>query len=280
MDKVRFSPELKQGMAWDAYVEKMDRAGIRLSLINATRAGDLRVKYSYAIPYERVAAVCEEYPGRFLGLAGIDPSRGMEGLREFERGINEFGFIGAHLYPHWFGWAPDDRHYYPFYAKCCELDVPIMMQMGHCLDYQRDRILLSVGQPITLDRVAADFPELKLIGIHLGWPWTEELIAMCYKHANVYMAGDAYAPKHWPATFVRYIDSWGQDKVMFGTDWPVIDTERAVKEVDELGLRPEPRRKLLWKNAERVFKLDAGSEGAELDRRGEVVAQKLVGESL
>ena len=102
---------------------------------------------------------------------------------------------GAHLYPHWFELAPDHAKYYPFYAKCCELDVPIMMQIGHCLDYQRDRVLPSVGRPITLDRVAIDFPELKLIGIHQGLPWMDEMIAICFKHNNVFMCGDAYAPK-------------------------------------------------------------------------------------
>ncbi len=137
-----------------------------------------------------------------------------------------------------------------------------MMQIGHCLDYQRDRVLPSVGRPITLDRVAIDFPELKLIGIHLGWPWTEEMIAISFKHNNVYMAGDAYAPKHWPAAYVHYVNSWGQDKCLFGTDWPVIDPERAMREVEELGLRPEPMRKLLRDNAIEVFRLDDAGAAA------------------
>jgi predicted TIM-barrel fold metal-dependent hydrolase len=254
-EKVRVPPEMRTGVSMEDYVAKMDRAGIGRSLLIAVRAGDMRMKYSFAIPYERVAAYCEQFPGRFHGLAGVDPSRGMEGLREFERGIREYGFVGAHLYPHWFELAPDHAKYYPFYAKCCELDVPIMMQIGHCLDYQRDRILPSVGRPITLDRVAIDFPELKLIGIHLGWPWTEEMIAVCFKHANVHMAGDAYAPKHWPEEYVHYINSWGQDKCLFGTDWPVIDPERAMREVEELGLREDAKKKFLRDNAIRLFRL-------------------------
>jgi predicted TIM-barrel fold metal-dependent hydrolase len=254
-EKVRVPEHARTGVPMADYVDKMDRAGIERSLLIAVRAGDMRVKHSFAIPYERIAEYCEQFPGRFHGLAGIDPSRIMAGLREFERGITEFGFVGAHLYPHWFERPPDDAWYYPFYAKCCELDVPIMMQIGHCLDYQRDRILPSVGRPITLDRVAIDFPELKLIGIHLGWPWTEEMIAVCFKHANVYMAGDAYAPKHWPAEYIRYVDSWGQDKCLFGTDWPVIDPERAMQEVDELPLREESRAKFLRGNAMRLFRL-------------------------
>jgi len=254
-EKVRVPEQARAGLPMAEYVAKMDRAGIERSLLVAVRAGDMRVKHSFAIPYERIAGYCEQFPGRFHGLAGIDASRIMPSLRELERAITELGFVGAHLYPHWFERPPDDAWYYPFYAKCCELDVPIMMQIGHCLDYQRDRILPSVGRPIALDRVAIDFPDLKLIGIHLGWPWTEEMIAVCFKHANVYMAGDAYAPKHWPPEYLRYLDSWGQDKCLFGTDWPVIDPERAMQEVEQLPIREESRAKFLRENAMQLFRL-------------------------
>jgi len=255
LDKVRFPKELRAGVSVEAYLEKMDRAGIEHALIPAVRCGDPRLSTSFAIPYERVASVCEQHPARFSGLAGVDPSRPMEGVRELERGVRDYGFVGAHLYPHWFELPPDHAKYYPFYAKCCELDVPLMMQVGHCLDYRRDHVLPSVGRPIALDRVAIDFPELKLIGIHLGWPWTEEVIAVAYKHENVYVAGDAYAPKHWPPSFVHFANSWGQDTCLFGTDWPVVDPERAIADVEALGLRDEPKRKLLRENALKIFRL-------------------------
>lgn len=255
LDQVRFPQELRRGVSIEAYLEKMERAGIQRSLLIAVRAGDLRVKGSFAIPYERVAAVCQKYPERFSGLAGVDPTRGMQGLRELERAIRDYGFVGAHLYPHWFEMAPDQARYYPIYAKCCELEVPIMMQVGHCLRYQRDRVLPSVGQPITLDRVAIDFPELTLIGIHLGYPWTDEMISVAWKHPNVYIGSDAYAPRHWPQSFVHFINTWGQDKVLFGTDWPVIDPERATQEIEELKLRPPSKQKLLRDNALRLFRL-------------------------
>jgi predicted TIM-barrel fold metal-dependent hydrolase len=254
-EKVRLPDEMRTGVTIPQYAEKMDRAGIERSLLIAVRCGDMRIKNSWLVPYETVAGYCEEVPGRYHGLAGIDPTSGMAGLREFERAIREYGFVGGHLYPHWFELPPDHAKYYPYYAKCCEIDVPIMMQVGHCLDYQQGRVLPSVGRPITLDRVAIDFPELKLIGIHLGWPWTEEMIAVAYKHANVYMAGDAYAPKHWPKEYVHFANSFGQDKCLFGTDFPVIDPERMMSEVDDLGLRPESRQKFLRDNAMKLFKL-------------------------
>jgi predicted TIM-barrel fold metal-dependent hydrolase len=191
----------------------------------------------------------------------------MQGLRELEQAVKEFSFVGAHLYPHWFGLPPDHAKYYPYYAKCCELDIPIMMQVGHNLVYQRDRRLPSVGRPICLDQVAIDFPELKLLGIHIGVPWADEMISMAWKHENIFIGVDAYAPKHWPAQLVHYLDSYGRTKVLFGTDWPVIDPERAVAEIGQLAIRPESRRALMRDNALRVFRLPESAGNVQPLRR-------------
>ena len=260
LDQVRFPVELRPGVPLETYLEKMDCARIQRSLLVAVRAGDLRVKGSFEIPYDRVADICQRYPDRFSGLAGVDPTRGMQGLRDLEYAVKEYGFVGAHLYPHWFGLPPDHARYYPIYAKCCELEIPIMMQVGHCLRYQRERILPSVGRPITLDQIAIDFPELVLIGIHLGYPWTEEMISVAWKHEHVYIGSDAYAPRHWPESFVHFINTWGKDKVLFGTDWPVIDPERAITEIDALELRPESKQKFLRDTALRLFRLPESPE--------------------
>lgn len=253
--KVHIPQENRGGVTVAAYLDKMDRAGIERSLLIAVRAGDRRLSTSFEIPYERVHEVCRQYPARFSGLAGIDPYRGMEGLRDLERAVTDYGFVGAHLYPHWFEMAPDHARYYPYYAKCCELQIPVMMQVGQNLIYQRGQKLPSVGRPICLDQVAIDFPELTIIGIHIGIPWTDEMIAMAWKHDNVFIGVDAHAPKHWPDAIVRYLDSYGRHKVMFGTDWPVIDPERAVAEIADLPIRAESRAMLMHDNARRVFRL-------------------------
>lgn len=252
--QVRMSDDMRNGVEIEDYIKKMDAAGIERSLLISHRCGDLNVKGSHHIPYEYVRDICEKYPDRFSGLAGIDTTKGMEQLRELEAAINDYGFVGAHWYPHWFGVPPDAPQIYPVYAKCCELDIPIMMQVGQNLVYSKERRLPSVAKPILLDQVAIDFPELPLIGIHIGVPWTDEMIAMCWKHENLYMAGDAYAPKHWPKQMVHYANSYGRHKVMFGTDWPVVGPERAVREVDEFGMRPEAHQMLMRDNALRLFK--------------------------
>jgi uncharacterized protein len=255
MYQIRMPDDMRRGVPIDHYLQKMDRSGIDRSLLIAVRAGDLRVKGSFEIPYSRVHSICKKHPERFSGLAGVDPFRGMQGLRDLEQAIREFDFVGAHLYPHWFELPPDHAKYYPYYAKCCELDIPIMMQVGQNLIYQRDRRLPSVARPITLDRVAIDFPELKLIGIHIGIPWVDEMIAMAWKHENVFIGVDAYAPKHWPPQLLHYLNTYGKHKVLFGTDWPVIDPERAMSEIRALGLRSDAAMMLMRENALRVFRL-------------------------
>ncbi len=253
--QVRMPEAMKTGVSIEGYLRKMDKAGIERSLLIAVRAGDLAMKGSFEIPYSQVARWCDKYPDRFSGLAGVDPYRGMQGLRDLQHAVQELGFVGAHLYPHWFKLAPNEALYYPYYAKCCELDIPIMMQVGQNLIYQKEVRLPSVARPILLDQIAIDFPELRLLGIHVGVPWTDEMIAMAWKHANVYIGIDAYAPKYLPPTLLHYMNSYGADKVMFGTDWPVIDPERAVLEMQAHDFKPDALRKIMRDTAVKVFKL-------------------------
>ncbi|HEX6317943.1 MAG TPA: amidohydrolase family protein [Burkholderiales bacterium] len=254
-NKIGREAAIGAGVTHEQMLELMDRAGIERAFLIATKTGRLGLPGSWHLPYETVAKAVRQYPNRFSGLAGLDPTEGMRGVRELERAVKELGFIGAHMYPHWFELAPDHARWYPFYAKCAELDVPVQMQVGQSLIYTPEQRLRSVGKPITLDAVACDFPELKLVGIHVGIPWAEEMIAMAWKHPNVYIGSDAHSPKYWPQAFVHYVNSYGQDKVVFGTDYPVLDFLRTREEIEALGLREEAKNKLLRDNALRLYKL-------------------------
>jgi hypothetical protein len=251
-DLVKILEMTKRGVPVDKELKMMDEAGIDKGLLVATTGAPVGSNIFFEKPYEKIAEVCAAHPKRFKGLIGVNPSRIMTWVAKLDRAVREFGFVGAHLYPHWFDAPPDDRMYYPFYAKCAELGVPIQIQVGHSAQW----FLRTVAQPITLDRVAIDFPELKIIGIHIGHPWTEEMISMAWKHPNVFIGTDAHLPKYWDATLVKFINSRGQDKVMFGTDWPVVDFKRAMEELDKLELREAAKRKLLVENAVRVYKLE------------------------
>ena len=243
------------GVTHEDMLHLMDAAGIERAFLIATKTGRLGLPGSWHLPYEMVADAVRRHPGRFYGLAGLDPTEGMAGVRALEHAVKDLGFIGAHFYPHWFELAPDHAKWYPFYAKCVELDVPVQMQVGQSLIYTPEQRLRSVGRPISLDAVACDFPELKLVGIHVGIPWTDEMIAMAWKHPNVYIGCDAHSPKYWPQEFIHYINSYGQDKVIFGTDYPVLDFGRTRDEIEALGLRDEARLKLLRTNALKLYKL-------------------------
>lgn len=243
------------GITLEDMLTRMDKAGIEKAFLIAPKIGRQGLPAAYHLPYQVVADAVKAHPDRFFGIAGIDPFEGMDGVRDLEHAVAELGFIGAHVYPHWFELAPDHAKYYPFYAKCVELGAPIQMQVGQSLVYSQHSPMRSVGQPITLDAVACDFPELKLIGIHIGIPWHDEMIAMAWKHANVYIGCDAHAPNHWPQSFVQYINSYGQDKVIFGTDFPVIDFGRAMSDIARHGFKPEVLAKLLRHNVEQVYGL-------------------------
>ena len=244
-----------QGITLESMLEGMDAANIEIGFLVAAKSGRLGLPGSYHMPPEVVARAIEQYPNRFRGLIGIDPFQGMEGVRAMEDAVTNMGFVGAHLYPHWFDLAPNEARYYPFYAKCIELDIPIQMQVGQSLIYSKDQRGRSVGRPIYLDDVACDLPELKLIGTHVGIPWQDEMIAMSWKHENVYIATDAHSPKYWPASVKQYINSYGQDKVLFGTDFPVLRFERTVSEIDDMELKPEARQKFMRDNARQLYKL-------------------------
>lgn len=251
-DLIHILDMTKRGITVEEELRMMAEAGIDKGLLAATTGAPVGSNIFFEKPFEKIAAVCAQHPDRFKGIIGVNPSKIMTWVRKLEVAVKEYGFVGAHLYPHWFDAPPDDRMYYPFYAKCAELGVPIQIQVGHSAQW----FLRTVAQPITLDRVAIDFPELKIIGIHIGHPWTEEMISMAWKHPNVYIGTDAHLPKYWDASLIKFINSRGQDKVLFGTDWPVVDFKRAVEELDKLELREGPKRKLLVENAVRVYQLE------------------------
>ena len=250
--KVKILGETGTGIPLDEELRRMDAAGIDKGLLIATTGGWRGSDVHFEKPAAKIAEVVAAHPDRFKGVIGINPSQIVPWLANVEQAVRQLGFVGAHLYPHWFGKPPDDRIYYPFYAKCAELGVPIQIQVGH----SAQQFLPTVARPMTLDRVAIDFPELAIVGIHIGYPWVEEMISVAWKHPNVYVGSDAHSPKYWDPSFVRFINSRGQDKVLFGTDWPVVDFERAISEIEAHEIRPAALEKLLWQNAVRVYGLE------------------------
>lgn len=248
--------ELVEGTSVARHIEMMDEAGVERTFLIAAKIGRRGLPGSWELDTKAVVDVVQAHPDRFSGLVGINPYDGLAGLRELERLVVDYGFLGAHLYPHWFEMAPDHARYYPFYGKCAELDVPIQIQVGYCRVYTPEQPLVSVGRPGTIDVVASHLPELKVLGIHVGWPWTEEMISVADKHENVYIGTDRHAPSGWGSSLVHYLNTWGQEKVIFGTDFPVVPYDVAMNELAELEIRPEALPKLMRDNALRLYGLE------------------------
>jgi predicted TIM-barrel fold metal-dependent hydrolase len=234
-------------------VASMDAAGVQVGLLSAWRgpAGqDL-------ISNDEVAQWVSAYPDRFAGLATADLDRPMEAVRELRRRVSE-GFVGLRVVPWLWGAPPTDRRYYPLYAQCVESGVPFCTQVGHTGPLRPS----ETGRPIPyIDQVALDFPELVIVCGHVGYPWTEEMVAVARKHENVYIDTSAYTLKRLPEELVRFMKTGtGQRKVLFGTNYPMISPAHALAGLDDLGLGDDARRDFLRGNAERVFGLESGLE--------------------
>ena len=258
VQKVEKTGAALQGVTPDRMVAIMDEAGVELALLanppharpRRMRPGDLE-RLALETSYKDHLPFLEKYPDRFRGLYGINPWTVMDGLKEMEMAVKEYGFVGA--VTHVAGFAPfDDKIWFPFYAKCVELDIPLISQIGHI----GSALPENSARPVLIDEVAEFFPELRIVAGHTGWPWCDELIAVALKNANVYIGMEAYAPRYWESSMVKYLDTRGRDKVMWGSDYPITNPKQNLEQVEQLGLREETKRKFLRENAVRVFKLD------------------------
>jgi predicted TIM-barrel fold metal-dependent hydrolase len=234
----------------DELVVEMDAAGVDVLLLSAWhRPG------GWVVSNDDVAEFTTAHPDRFAGLASVNLADPMAAVRELRRAVSELGFIGLRVVPWLWELPPDDRLYYPLYAACVELGIPFCTQVGHTGPLKPS----DTGRPVPyLDRVALDFPELVIVGGHIGHPWTNEMIGVVWKHDNVYLDTSAYLPRYYPAELVHFMNTYGKGKVMFGTNWPQLRHDRALAQLDGLGLTDEAREEFLARAAARVFKLPAG----------------------
>jgi len=206
----------------------------------------------WLISHDEVAEFAKAYPDRIIGVAGADLDKPMEAVRELRRVVRELGFRALRIVPWVWKLPPTDRRYYPLYTECVELGIPFCTQVGHTGPLRPS----ETGRPIPyIDEVALDFPELAIIAGHIGYPWTEEMIAVATKHENVFIDTSAYTAKRYPPELVRYMKGHGRRKVMFGTNYPMITPARALEGLEELGLDDEAKGLFLGGNAARVFNL-------------------------
>ncbi|MFO0727305.1 MAG: amidohydrolase family protein [Myxococcota bacterium] len=229
-----------------ATLAAMDQAQVDRALVSAWSG-----PRGALIENDEVARFVAEGQGRLIGVGSVDLRRPMRAMREARRCVEELGFRGIRVLPWLWEVPPTDRRFYPVYAACCELGVPFCTQIGHTGPLMPS----EVGRPIYLDQVAIDFPELTIVAGHIGYPWTDEAIAVATKHERVFIDTSAYTCRRYPPQLVEFMRGHGREKVLFGSNYPMIPPHKALEGLAELGLPPEAQELFLSKNTARVFGL-------------------------
>ena len=237
--------DTKPAVPLSEVVQEMDTAGVEL--------GNL-----VGLPNDEIGKTHQEFPDRFKIFAWLDPLDGMRAVRELERLVKEEGADGFRVSPLYNGLEASDRRYYPLYAKCCELNIPVRLYTA--MTYANDRPY-ELGHPRHLDTIAIDFPELRMVAGLSGWPWIGDMVGILRRHPNLYCDTAAHRPRHFgtPGSgweqFLQFGNTLLQDKVMTGFSRYMFGCGYAelIGEYEALPLKEHVLEKWLYGNALNFF---------------------------
>ncbi|HEY3721826.1 MAG TPA: amidohydrolase family protein [Acidimicrobiia bacterium] len=224
-------------------LSEMDNHGISMAMVGTSFKNDQAQK------------AIKDFPNRFFGSFEVDPNRGMEAVRELEAAVNELGVKAATAFPA--GLTPqvpiNDKKFYPIYAKCVELDIPICV----CAGVPGPRVPFAPQDVALIDEVCWFFPELKFVTRHGCEPWADLAVKLMLKWPNLHYSTSAFAPKFYPKDVIHFANTRGADKVMYAGYFPMgLTLDRIFEEMPDVPFRDHVWPKFLRENAVRVFKLD------------------------
>lgn len=234
-------------------VDLLDQAGISKVVMVAP---DKETTIGTKFPNDTLAGLVAQAPDRIIGFAGVDPHKGRKAIDELEWALRDLGLKGVTLVAWEHNLYPNDPLYFPLYELCVKYAVPVTL---HCSIHFGRSSKLDYSRPIYIDDVAVRFPELKVIALHGGWPWVAELVAVAWRHKNVYIDVSGVRPRYLakPGTgwdpLIAYGNTLIQDKVLWGTAWPLQPFARSLQELRELPLKPEVIEKWVHGNAARLL---------------------------
>ncbi|BBH71422.1 4-hydroxyphenyl-beta-ketoacyl-CoA hydrolase [Actinoplanes sp. OR16] len=209
------------------------------------------------ISNEEIAEDCAAYQDVLIPFASIDPHKGRGGVREARRLVREYGVRGFKFHPSIQGFAPDDRMAYPLYEAIEELGAIALFHTGQTGIGARVRggggIRLKYSNPMLVDDVAVDFPDLRIILAHPSFPWQDEALAVATHKEHVYIDLSGWSPKYFPPQLVRYANTLLSDKMLFGSDFPVLTPDRWLADFGKLEMKPDVIPKILKLNAARLL---------------------------
>jgi predicted TIM-barrel fold metal-dependent hydrolase len=212
-----------------------------------------------ALSSEDIAARAAAHADVLIPFGSVDPRRGADAVAQARSLVRDHGARGFKFHPSMQAFDPSDQAYYPLWQEIESLRVPALFHTGQTgigagLPGGRG-IKLRLSDPMLLDDVAADFPGLTLILAHPSVPWASSSISMATHKSNVYIDLSGWSPKYFPPDLVRAANSYLQDKVLFGTDYPLLTPERWLRDYETLDLKPDVTAKILKTNAVRVLNL-------------------------
>jgi len=245
---VGFEPShAAQQQSMELLLQEMDAAGVHKGVVVGRLAGTLG-----SVPNADVQRIVAEHPGRFIGAASIDPTSRQGACATIDQALRD-GFKLINIEP---GSYPvpmyaDDRRLYPIYAHCEDVGVPVIMMVGGTAGPD-----LSYSDPIRTDRVLADFPQLKVVVAHGGWPWVNEILHIAFRRTNLYLSPDMYFSRMpgWEE-YVKAADSFLADRMLYASSFPFCPVKDYKNWFERLPIKPENLAKVMGGNACRLLGL-------------------------
>ena len=208
---------------------------------------------------DAVADLAAANPDVIIPFASIDPTRGPEAVREARRLVSAGRVRGLKLHPPLQQFSPNDPLAYPLYEVFAEAKLPVLFHTGHSGIGTGmpggGGVRLKFGNPMLIDDVAVDFPDLPIILAHPSFPWQDEAISICLHKPTVYIDLSGWSPKYFSPTLIQYANTLLKTKVLFGTDYPLITPDRWLADFDKIAIKDEVKPLILKENAVRLFGL-------------------------
>lgn len=239
-----------KGQALSEVVAEMDKYQVVKAVITGR---DCETTYAAKSNNDSVIEFSSKYPDKFIGFVGLDPHKGMRAIEELKIAVSEHNIKGAAIDPYLAQIYVNDAKYYPIFAKCCELNIPLVITTGTATLVPN--AIIDHVAPRYIDFVARDFPELKIVVSHGGYPWVNEMIIVCQRNANVYLELSEYEAFPLSDTYIQAVNTIIGDKVMFASAHPFVDFREAIKTYENMPLKDDVREKIMYKNASRVLGL-------------------------
>lgn len=231
-----------RGTTLEQLIEEMDAAGVRHAILCAGYRGADNLSW--------VIDAVQERPDRLSASIALDPRQGMTAVRLLDKLVTGHGFVMARVMALETQLPYDHASYFPVYAKCAELGVPLSVNVG----IPGPRVPGRCQDPLALDEVCYFFPELTLVMAHGGDPWGDMCVKLMTKWPNLYYMSSAYSPRRIPEAILNYLNGPGSDRVMWASDYPILEFQRCRDIIDKMEFSSqETKHRFMHDNASRVL---------------------------